>query len=94
MFTEQVSSTPEPAPTKHAPIHHPLAPLTSSEIIESSDFIRQLYPAETRLSFKTITLSEPAKAQLAPYLDAEHHGRAVGNIDRKAFVNYYIKNTV
>ncbi|MCJ1388004.1 hypothetical protein MMC18_000848 [Xylographa bjoerkii] len=92
MSTEQVFSTPTVGVAKQLSVH-PLSPLTSSEISAAAGFINGLYPAKTDLLFKAITLEEPAKAQLAPYLDAEHEGRSVGRIDRKAFVNYYIRNT-
>ena len=93
MSTEQVVSTPTVGVAKHAAIH-PLSPLTSSEIIESATRIRELYPSDIKLSFKTITLQEPEKTQLLLYLDAEHNGHSTGRIDRRAFVNYIIRNTV
>ena len=93
MSTEQIFSVPSIGAAKQAQIH-PLSPLTSSEISASAGFIKGLYPPKTDLLFKTITLEEPAKALVAPYLDAEHVGRAAGRIDRKAFINYYIRNTV
>lgn len=73
---------------------HPLSPLTASEITTSAELIKGLYPTQTRIDFKAITLEEPEKAQLVPYLDAEHNGRSLPRISRKAFVNYYIRNTV
>ena len=78
---------------KHVAIH-PLSPLTASEIVQAADFIRHLYPSATRLQFKAVTLEEPAKARLVPYLDAEHAGKRLPALDRKAFVSYYIRNTV
>ena len=93
MSTEQISSTATVGVAKQVPVH-PLSPLTSAEITRASEFIKGLYPAHTSLLFKAITLEEPEKAQLAPYLDAEHQGRSPGKIDRKAFLNYYIRNTV
>ena len=93
MSTEQISSAPTVGAAKHAPLH-PLSPLTAAEISDSAEFIRGLYPSKTEFLFKAITLEEPEKAQLAPYLDAEYHGQRKGRIDRKAFINYYIRNTV
>lgn len=93
MFIEQSSPNSGTGVAQHVSIH-PLCPLTASEITKSAQLITGIYPSNISLRFKTITLEEPPKAQLAPYLDAEHHGRAVGQIDRKAFVNYYIRNTV
>ena len=39
-------------------------------------------------------LKEPEKALLAPYLDAERMGERFPKIERRAFVTYYIRNTV
>lgn len=75
-------------------VAHPLAPLTSSEITKTADLIQALYPAKTKLHFKVVTLEEPSKDQLIPYLDAEHNGQKPPSLDRKAFVCYYIRNTV
>ena len=93
MSTEQIESMLPLGRTKQtAP--HPLAPLSASEITGSADFIRELYPAGTNFQFKSITLQEPEKAQLIPFLEAEHYGEQTPNIDRRVFVNFYIRNTV
>ena len=81
------------APAKQIPAH-PLCPITAAEIKRSADLVRSLYPAKTDLRFKAITLEEPEKAQLVPYLDAEHNRGRLPHIDRKIFVCYYIRNTV
>jgi primary-amine oxidase len=73
---------------------HPIAPLTASEITDSSRLIRELWPASTNLQFKVITLQEPIKAELLPFLAAEHEGRKPSPIERKSLVVYYIRNTV
>lgn len=73
---------------------HPLSPLTSSEITNAVQLVQGLYPSNTSLQYKTVTLEEPKKAALVPYLDAEHNGRRKPSIDRRAFVAYYIRNTV
>ena len=93
MSTEQIVPTPSVGVAKHASIH-PLSPLTSREIVKSAELIRGIYPQKTNLQFKVITLQEPEKAQSIPFLDSEHRGVQVPSIDRKAFVNYYIRNTV
>ena len=93
MSTEQFSSSPAAAVRTQGP-SHPLSPLTASEITTSAELIKGLYPSQTKVQFKAITLEEPEKAQLVPYLDAEHSGRPLPRIPRKAFVNYYIRNTV
>lgn len=73
---------------------HPICALSPEEISYSADLIRSQWPAETDLRFKTITLNEPAKAELLKYFEAEHDGRALPSIDRRAFSSYYIRNTV
>ena len=73
---------------------HPIGPLSGTEIETSSTLIRQAWPTGTRFQFKVITLLEPAKAELIPYLDAERKGLKHRDIDRRAFVVYYLKNTV
>lgn len=74
--------------------NHPLSSLTASEITRASALIRALYPPGIDLHFKAVTLEEPPKAQLVPYLEAEYQGRRLPSLDRKAFVCYYIRNTV
>ena len=89
------TETPAPAavPAKQE-ISHPLAPVTASEITQASQLIRGLWPANTNLQFKAVTLEEPPKAQMLPYLEAEHTGKPLPSIERKVFVNYYLQNTV
>ncbi|KIV91610.1 hypothetical protein PV10_06128 [Exophiala mesophila] len=74
-------------------IHHPFAPLTASEISTTADLIASVWPTKVDLRFKTITLDEPPKSQMIPYLEAEHSGSSLPFIARKAFVSYYIRNT-
>lgn len=73
---------------------HPLSPLSASEITRSSQLVKALYPAKIDLQFKVVTLEEPPKSIVVPYLDAEHNGSALPSLERKAFVCYYIRNTV
>jgi primary-amine oxidase len=77
---------------------HPLAALSEHEIKTVAGLIKGLYPSATEIHFKVITLQEPPKDQVLSYLEAEH---AAGDVpfehealDRKAWVNYYVKNTV
>ncbi|KAJ9145330.1 Amine oxidase [Pleurostoma richardsiae] len=72
---------------------HPLGPLTGEEISQSSKLIKSQWPEGTLFQFKVITLQEPPKAELVPYLAAERAGEKPKDIDRKSFVVYYIKNT-
>ena len=73
---------------------HPLGPLTANEITESARLIRAVWPSNTDIQFKSITLQEPDKSELVPFLEAEHGGRQAAKIERRAFVVYYIRNTV
>lgn len=75
-------------------LQHPISPLTAGEITESSTLIRQLWPENTKLQFKAVTLQEPNKVELMPFLAAEHEGKPTTSIDRRSFVLYYIRNTV
>ncbi|KAL8797536.1 MAG: hypothetical protein Q9195_000353 [Heterodermia aff. obscurata] len=92
MSTEQIAHVAEVGWAKHVAVH-PLSPLTASEIVRAAHFIRNLYPSSVKFQFKAVTLEEPEKSRLIPYLDAEHGGHRLPSIDRKAFVSYYIRNT-
>jgi primary-amine oxidase len=93
MCTESVNITPAAFPTKQT-ASHPLAPLAALEITTAATLVKRRWPAHTDLHFKVITLEEPPKAEVITYLEAEHCGRPLPRISRKAFVNYYIRNTV
>lgn len=73
---------------------HPLGPLVADEITQSASLIKAAWPAETEIQFKTITLLEPEKALLLPYLQAERKGDRPAPIQRRSVVTYVIKNTV
>lgn len=73
---------------------HPLAPLTANEITIAAGLVQRLWPNGTDLHYKAVTLEEPPKAQVLPYLEAEHGRGPLPPIQRKAFVNYYLRNTV
>lgn len=80
--------------TAKASVPHPLCPLTATEISTTADLLRSVWPSNIDLRFKVITLDEPAKKQMIPYLEAEHSGAPFPQIPRKSFVSYYIRNTV
>ena len=82
-----------PIQSKGASIH-PIAPLTIAEIDACRLAVEALYPADIKLMWKALTLREPDKSELAPALDAEAESKTLPAIDRKAFVAYYIRNTV
>jgi Cu2+-containing amine oxidase len=77
---------------------HPLAALSREEIKIVSTLIKKLWPPPTEIHFKVLTLLEPPKDQVLSYLEIEH-GSNNTNLrnpapDRRAWVNYYIRNTV
>lgn len=78
---------------KEEVVQHPIGPLTASEINRSVSLLKASWPANTDFIFKAVTLLEPLKAELLPYLQAERSGSTPAKIDRKAFVLYYIRNT-
>lgn len=73
---------------------HPLGPLTAREIAQTAGLIRGCWPDDIECHFKVVTLLEPAKSELLPYLVAERAGQEPGGIDRRAFVVYYFRGTV
>ena len=75
-------------------ITHPLAPIDAAEIKQTVSYVRSQWPAGTDLHFKSITLQEPAKKEVVPYLEAEASGASLPQIDRRVFVTYYIRKTV
>lgn len=94
MTTAEVQASLPIVGGKKTTLEHPLGPLTAAEILQSSQIIKSSWPAEVVFQFKSVTLEEPKKAELVPYLAAEHSGSALPKIDRRSFVVYYIKNTV
>ncbi|KAK4975559.1 hypothetical protein LTR66_010981, partial [Elasticomyces elasticus] len=72
---------------------HPFAPLSAEEIKTASALVKGLWPSNTDLHYKVVTLEEPAKTEAVPYLDAEHSSNQLPRIDRRALVCYYLRNT-
>ena len=93
MSLDIVASPPSVVPEKRLN-SHPLAPLTADEINTAAALVRRLWPSGTQLHYKIVTLQEPRKVEVLPFLQAEHGRRTLPIIQRKAFVNYYIRNTV
>lgn len=93
MATQNVSTSLPMRKAKQS-ASHPLAPLTADEIKQASSIVKTQWPAEADLWFKAVTLEEPAKAETVQFLEAEHNGSALPKIDRRAMVNYYLRNTV
>ncbi|CAK7566788.1 MAG: hypothetical protein SEPTF4163_004740 [Sporothrix epigloea] len=75
------------------PVVHPLGPLTAAEITSATDFVRKAWPAGTLFQFKVVTLQEPPKTALIPYLAAEKAGTPLPEIPRRVFLAYYLRNT-
>lgn len=73
---------------------HPLGPLSKGEISHATALIKSQWPEGTKFQFKILTLLEPPKDELVPYLEAERAGRTPKPINRKAQVVYYLRNTV
>lgn len=80
--------------TSKAPSVHPFAPLSAPEIKLAAELIHGEWPEKTDFQFKVITLEEPSKADVIPVLEAEARGETWAQLDRRAFVNYYLRNTV
>ena len=80
-------------PVKYVP-DHPLSSLTASEIKTAARLVKALFPGRTDWQFKAITLEEPPKAALIPFLEAEHGAKPLPTIEREAFVAYYLRTTV
>jgi primary-amine oxidase len=82
-----------PIRTTTCSLAHPLAPIDSQEIRQAVSFVRAQWPADTDLHFKSITLQEPAKTEVIPYLEAQLAGQSLPKIDRRVTVTYYIRKT-
>jgi primary-amine oxidase len=87
------SPAPIVKPQKSSSIH-PFAPLSAAEIKNVASILTKSWPAGTDLQFRVITLSEPKKAEMMPFIVAENKGETYSSPPaRKAFVVYYIRNT-
>ena len=67
---------------------HPLDPLTADEILQVSSLLKAK-TSDKSLHFKIITILEPPKAQLRPFLIAERNGGPQSRPPRKASSLYY-----
>jgi len=74
-------------------VPHPLAPIDAREIKQAAASVRSQWPADTDLHFKSISLQEPAKTEVVPYLEAQIAGQSLPKIDRRVTVTYYIRKT-
>ncbi|KAJ5720717.1 Copper amine oxidase [Penicillium malachiteum] len=64
-------------------------PLSPSEISSVTRTLRDTFPND-KVVFRVITLAEPSKALLVPYLKAERPEKSLPTIPRKAFVQDYL----
>lgn len=71
---------------------HPLDPLNADEIVQVSSLLKTEYPNES-LHFKFITILEPPKAKLRPFLKAERNGSTRSKLPRIASALFYHKGT-
>lgn len=94
MSTESISSASLPLHPSTQTTSHPLAPLSGAEIQNASSLIKAQWPEGTDLKFKTVTLQEPPKAETVPFLEAEFNGWDLPRLERRVFVNYYLRSTV
>ncbi|KAF2213612.1 hypothetical protein CERZMDRAFT_120834 [Cercospora zeae-maydis SCOH1-5] len=92
MATQSVA-TPLPVRTTKQNNIHPLAPIDRNEINNAVRLVQAQWPEGTDLHFKSIMLQEPAKAEMVPYLEAESQGSPLPTIDRRVFLNYYLRRT-
>ncbi|KXT04105.1 hypothetical protein AC578_4891 [Pseudocercospora eumusae] len=92
MATEAVSTS-LPVRTGKQSHVHPQAPIDAGEIQNTVALVQAQWPRGTDLHFKAITLNEPPKAEMVPYLEADFAGAALPHIDRKVFVTYYLRQT-
>jgi primary-amine oxidase len=65
------------------PRPHPIAQLSVAEAHVARDVILQLHDKSV-LDFRTISLEEPLKSELQPFLDAEAAGTITSSITRPA----------
>ncbi|KAF7190658.1 Copper amine oxidase 1 [Pseudocercospora fuligena] len=92
MATEAVSTS-LPVRTGKQSNVHPQAPIDAGEIQNTVALVQAQWPQGTDLHFKAITLNEPPKAEMVPYLEADFAGDDLPHIDRKVFVTYYLRQT-
>lgn len=74
-------------PARRSP--HPLDPLLPSEIATAAKIVRDRF-AGSYINFRAITLREPPKAEVLPYLQADRNGSTLPRTpDRIAYIQFY-----
>ncbi|KAE8451561.1 hypothetical protein EG329_003634 [Mollisiaceae sp. DMI_Dod_QoI] len=71
---------------------HPLDPLSAEEVVQVSSLLKSKSPDKS-LHFKIITIIEPPKEKLRPFLKAERNGTAGPPLPRRASALYYHRGT-
>ncbi|KAG6000816.1 hypothetical protein E4U21_004959 [Claviceps maximensis] len=66
------------------PHPHPLTQLSVDEFTRARDIIVKLYGSSQSIFFRQISLEEPEKDSLVPFLEAEHAGRVTPETPRPA----------
>ena len=61
---------------------HPLSQLSATEFTRARDIIKELHPSDATLFFRSIFTAEPKKAELIPYLEAEHANNLTDSVQR------------
>lgn len=61
---------------------HPLSQLSAAEFTQARDIITKTHGPEATIFFRSIFLNEPKKADLIPYLEAEHAGILTDSFQR------------
>lgn len=59
-------------------MHHPFDPLTPDEISRASKLVRPHFGRHNP-EFRVVTLQEPRKSQMIPFLDKEHRRQVTGS---------------
>ncbi|KAF9891705.1 hypothetical protein FE257_003717 [Aspergillus nanangensis] len=70
---------------------HPLDPLKPYEITQAATIVKNHFPG-AKLIFRVITLSEPPKKELIPFLQAEKLGKRHPVLPRVAQIQFYLDN--
>lgn len=61
---------------------HPLSQLSTAEFAKARDVITKLHGPGSTIFFRSIFADEPRKADLIPYLEAEHAGILTDSVQR------------
>ncbi|KAL1973967.1 hypothetical protein VTN31DRAFT_5527 [Thermomyces dupontii] len=70
------------------PTPHPFDPLSPEEISKAADIIRKAHAGQ-KITFRVLTLAEPPKKLMIPFLEAEHQGRSAQPPARQAQVQFH-----